>query len=331
MASNHQFHPALSGIAVDIGKNAREDYVADCLYTPVNVCGPRFSYRVFDRSDSLVPISDLVTCESQVHEITCDGSTLAEAKIEAHALEKPVCVEDMLESDCGCGSERFDLLANAVEEITHKLLLNKELTILGSALDAANHTNVEDLTANGTLLDDPNTDVLALFRDKACDARFGYNSIMIGRKAKEKLRRHPKLFGNGCCNVLMSDEELAAVLGFANICCPRAYYDTTGLGVPAVLQNVIDDSILLFNKNSQFNSTTSSAPTFAFQATYTPRTVKNGGTARGESAPGFQVFVKDNDWNMGAYGGCRVRVVTNYKLIVPDYSQACLLINTLTP
>jgi len=331
MASNHQFHPALSGIAVDIGKNCKTDYVADCVYAPVKVCGPRFSYRIFDRTDSLVPTSDIVTCDSQVHEISPDGSSSALAKIETHALEMPVCVEDMLDADCGCGSEKFDLLANAVEEITHKLLLNKELDVLGTVLDPANHTNVEDLTANGTLLDDPNTDVLALFRDLSCNARFGYNSIMIGRKAKEKLRRHPKLFGNGCCNVLMSDNELAAILGFTNICCPKAYYDTTGLGVTPVLQSVIDDSILLYNRNPRFNSTECSVPTFAFQATYTPKMIKNGGASRGESAPGFQVFVKDNDWNMGAYGGCRVRVATNYKTVVADYSLATLLINTLTP
>lgn len=330
MASNHEYHPALSGIAVDIGKNSKDHYVADCIYTPVTVCGPRFSYRVFDREDSLVPVNDLVTCQSQVHEIDCGGSTLAEAKIETHALEKPICVEDFLEAGCGCGSERFDLQAQAVEEITHKLLLNKELAILGEALDPANHTNVDDLTALGALLDDPNTDVLALFRDKACNARYGYNSLVMGRKVKEKLRRHPKLFGNGCCNVLISDQELANLLGFENICCPRAYYDTTGLGVPAALQQVIDDSVLLYNRNSSFNSTESGAPTFAFQAQYSPTAVKNGGTRRGQSAPGFDVFVKNEDWSMGAYGGCRVRVVTNYKLIVPDYSQACLFINTLS-
>lgn len=324
--SNHEFRPALSSIASDIGKNCRSDYGHSCLVVPVNVCSKHFQWRRYD--SDLKRVDSKVTCYSQVHEVDCAGSTLVDAKTETHALEKPICVEEWSESACDCSAARLDLEALAVEELTHKLLLEKEINVLEAAFDPANHINITSLA--GQELDSATpANPLDFIRLASVKSRHRFNVGVMNRCVKEYLRRNPSLFGNGCCDVLLSDEQLAAMLGLDEICCPDAYVDTAGLGLPPNIQQVLGNSILLIHRNNRFNSSDCGIKNFAFEARYQPQAVKNGGRSRGSSADGFRVYVKDNDWNMGAEGGCRVRVVTNYGLVFTDFSLAHLITDVL--
>ena len=304
MAQQHENCPILLSVIREFG-NCAEGLAQDCILTRVTTCSPKFGYRVFNSENAFKTYNDQVGCYSQVHEIECDTSSLVYDRVKTYALEKRICHDDLQEQQCFTDPlRRIDLESRALNSILNSLRLKKEIRIWQDATNPANFTTGNLTSWSGRELDAPGSTTNPLFeiRDIIAGMPSGSrpNWAVIPRAVQEKLIRHPAFFGEGCCNVLNPLDVVTSMLGLTGICVADAQADFSAIGLPADVQNIFPNSILLYRRNDSFTDTECPAGTFAFEAVYRPF----------QAASEFRVYRlsgTEQNWDMGLDGGLRIK------------------------
>lgn len=313
MSLVHEQVPSLVAIINEYG-NCTSDYAHSCILKKVNTCSPYFQYREFDKDLPYKVTNADYGCYSQVHEIDQVPSTLKSAKTEGQALEIAICMEEFQANNCSANAEsRLNLEARAMKRLMDQLMLIKESKVFGQVFDPANYTAPISLAGAEFDAATGATDPLKFLRDKihSGPSALRPNWMVLPRPVLNKLQMHPAFFGNGCCDVLLDESRLAALLGLRGICVSDAFIDTAALGLPSNLQPIVDNSILLFKRNDNFDSSDCPDATFAFEASFM------------ENGQQFSMYRKFDD-EMGLHGGYRYKAGYSSGFVY-NFDLGCLI------
>lgn len=320
MSQLHQANVALTSVANSYG-NCADAFANECLLTPVVVPRRQFAYREFDRNEPFRVHNAKVSCYSQVHEIGQTPSVLVQDIVEDFALEIPICSDEIIEANAGCDpNERIDIENNAVEKIVNDLQMAREQRIFSKALDSSNYVlNQNLLSWAGSELNTANTlDPFIVLKNHIANQPQSLrpNWMVTSNRVLNALQTSPGFIGgSNCCSIQETTARIAAALGLVGICVADAQIDMGTIMQPDV-QNIVGDSILLYKRDDNMSGVNCPAGTFAFEARYQP------------SGQFFTSTRNDNNWDMGARGGVRLRVAHSSKVVF-RYDLGCLITDVL--
>jgi hypothetical protein len=321
--------PKLTALVQEWG-NASTGFVHQCLFPEVNALGCKFKWIDWKNTLNQKIVDTRVGACSNVHEIKPSSFEWKYGETEDEALDMPVCYE----CNTFCGELPFDLEAMKAKELYDRIILGREKQAIDLAFDQTAYAaatnqdpgNVANIEAGGMKFDlnalhaggvnNTTASIMKYFQDVQIKRRFKANVAVMNLAVYYALKRHPNFLGkNNCCDPLVGDQELAALLGVQRICIGDAYYDQAAAGLPVSESKFLGSSILLVHNSLMgMGATTTETPKRIF------------GFAAVEKQ---QVGMKLPDMHLGAFGGYRIRVAARRKAIVADYSMATLIQNAI--
>jgi len=330
--TSFEYDAHLTALVQEYG-NCRSDYIADCLFPRINVPSQKFKWTEFDKAQPYKVVNDFVGSCSQVHEINMLESKFVNSETEGHGLEIKIPVTDMANANGSpCDNVNYDIVGKNARYLFDKLMLQRELRTASLALDvtAYDAADVYDLTGNEFNNATTPTDPLEFFTNRmACKPGRRPNGMLMSYKVWTVLRKIPSLLGNVDNRGMISREEFASMFNLDHLCIADSQFDNAATGLPANLQDIWNNSIIMFRRNPNFESTDCPEATFGFTAQTAFQIQKPTTSIIPVNSGNPALVMRWYDPSMGLHGSWRIRVGEYVKEVVADYSQACIIQNAI--
>ena len=242
LSSIHVDQP-LSNLAIQY---RNEELVADRVFPQLPVAKLSGKYFVYTKSDKFTQLAPLTSHNGDVSE-SAFGVTTSDYDCLSYALMQFISREVQENAD-----SPIDPLADAVENITAQLMLDREIKLAAQLFSTSVVTNNTDLTAGTKWTSAASEPISQIFT--AIDSIVGVPgpfSVLFGRAAWKSFRTHPDVLSSiqyTKGGVAASEADVASFFGFEDVIIGRGSKNTALPGQTASYSDIWGDSVLIFKK-----------------------------------------------------------------------------------
>lgn len=287
--SQFNINPQLTGIIQEIGPCAG-GLIAEKLFPTVRVPSCQFGWVDFKCTNEYENFEDKVGCYSAPNEIDGPVWTYKYDKVEARYLSTLICELDLACHNAGgCNNPTFDIESMHTELLFNKLRLAREVRAIRTAFNAEEYVEGQ--------IDGGKTDFtgilskeggLEAFADIIGCSAYGYNCLVLGKKAAMKLMYKAAFNNKNCCSpnfgLRQNLDNIATLIGVEEIVISDAEVNVAPKGLPKDVKQLLDNDALLL-RNTNLPGTDCPTRTFGFTAqfrdTYAARSIDGCKGGRG--------------------------------------------------
>jgi len=307
--SQFNINPQLTGIIQEIGP-CEGGFIAEKILPTIRINQCQFGWVDFKCTNQYDTYEDKVGCYSAPNEIDGPVWEYKYSKVKPHYLSNLICELDLACHNAGgCNNPQFDIEAMHATMLFNALRRNREVRVLKSAFDPDQYVEGQidgGKTDFAGILDAE--DGLQKLTELISCACYGYNCLVLSKKAADKLMYKAAFNNKYCCaggtGLRQGLDVIASLIGVEEIVISDVKVNTASKGLPKKLEQILGNDALLI-RNAPLPSTDCPIRTFGFTAqfrdTYAARMVDpcKGGRGAIRLTTGYEIAEVFADREMG--------------------------------
>ena len=225
-----------------------KELVADRIFPQIQVAKKSDKYFIYNKADAFTQIQPLTNHLADVGEVNYSVSTGSYSCLD-YALKEFVS-RDVIEN----ADAPLQPLIDTTENITQRLLLDREIKLAAQLFSTSVISNNLDLTA-GTKWTSASSEPISQILT-GLDSIVGVPGpfcVLFGRAAWRSFRTHPDVlsaFQYNTSGVAATEQDVKNFFGFEDVIIGNGFKNTAALNATASYSDIWGDSVLIFKRGT---------------------------------------------------------------------------------